>query len=68
MTWRVFVEDSEQTFRREYGIADDEGNRTVLAWMTFEAMTPEAMKSKAMADWVWRALTNCAEEAETRNR
>lgn len=67
MTWEVFVEDNDTTFRREYGIKNGEGEREVIAWVAFE--TIEHVKEDpngeaALRTWALMAINACYEGAD----
>jgi len=71
MTWKMFIEGNDQTFRREFGVRNDEGERDVLGWMTYEGMdyaNKTEVGVKEMSKWAYRAGMSCAVAAEDRNR
>jgi len=73
VTWTIFAEDSDTTFRREFGIWNSEtGEKEVFAWITYEALYgpsgEETRGSQAFIEWCLRATQRCALEADWKNR
>ncbi len=72
MIWNVFADqESKVTFRREYGIENEDGDRVVLAWVSLEgheyAMDSEVGRREYMK-WKLRAVSICQAEALARSR
>ena len=73
MTWNIFVEDNEATFRREFGIINPgTGEKEVFAWISYEALYgpggEDLRESRTFFDWCLRAAERCALEADWKNR